>query len=232
MKKEIWDKDLGVIELRTHSRATRYTLRVSKGKIRATMPVGGDERRMIDFIQRNKPRLIEILQKHPVKLFFDEQTQLQTATFQLRITCADREDFSMRLDDGILSIVCPRQTDFRQEAVQDTIKLFLEKALRHEAKRLLPSRIMGLAERYGFEVTNVRIHNSKTRWGSCSQRKSINLSLSLMLLPWHLIDYVLLHELCHTVEMNHSDRFWALMDRVTDGKALVLRKELRSYAML
>ena len=86
-----------------------------------------------------------------------------------------------------------------------------------------------LALQHGFHYNGVTIKDMSSRWGSCSNRKHINLSLLLMTLPWHLIDYVLLHELCHTVELNHSDRFWALMDRVTDGKALQLRQALKSY---
>lgn len=65
--------------------------------------------------------------------------------------------------------------------------------------------------------------------GELLSEKNINLSYYLVLLPSHLIDYVLLHELCHTREMNHSERFWDLLDRFTDGKALALRKELKKY---
>ena len=138
----------------------------------------------------------------------------------------------MTLKEGILRIACPSGTRFESDRVQEILKDLLEKALRHEAKRLLPDRLMTLAARHRFTCTGVRIMNSKTRWGSCSTRKSINLSLSLMLLPWHLVDYVLLHELCHTVEMNHSDRFWKLLNSVTDNKALALRHELKGYHML
>ena len=75
----------------------------------------------------------------------------------------------------------------------------------------------------------MKINASTGRWGSCSARGDINLSLHLMLLPLHLIDYVLLHELCHTREMNHGPRFWALLDRMTDGKARALCEELKSF---
>jgi predicted metal-dependent hydrolase len=75
----------------------------------------------------------------------------------------------------------------------------------------------------------VKINSSRGRWGSCSAKKTINLSLFLLLLPQHLIDYVLLHELCHIREMNHSVRFWKLLDSFTDEKALQLREELKGY---
>lgn len=232
MEKKIYDNDLGIILIRSTARATRYTLKISKGMITATMPVGGDEAELLSFIEANRKKLIDALEKHPPRPLLDETTVLQTTTFRLQIFRTDRINYYMALNDGVLRIACPNDTRFELEIVQEILKDLLEKALRHEAKRLLPDRLMTLAARHHFTCTGVRIMNSKTRWGSCSSRKSINLSLSLMLLPWHLIDYVLLHELCHTVEMNHSDRFWQLLNSLTDNKALALRNELKNYNML
>lgn len=232
MEKKIHDRELGTIIIRTTPRATRYTLKISKGTITATMPPGGDERRMLAFVHENKAKLLKALAKHPARTLLTDETDMQTATFRLHIFRTERANFYMRLDNEILHIACPTETDFADSRVQKLLKEFIEKALRHEATRLLPGRVMELAARHRFTCTGVKIFNSKTHWGSCTPRKSINLSLSLMLLPWHLIDYVLLHELCHTIEMNHSDRFWQQMNRVTDGKALALRAELKGYHML
>ena len=96
-------------------------------------------------------------------------------------------------------------------------------------EEVLPPRIRRLSEQAGLPFQSVKINTSKGRWGSCSARRDINLSCSLVLLPEHLVDYVILHELCHTVEMNHSPRFWALLDKLVHGKSDALRTELKGY---
>lgn len=101
--------------------------------------------------------------------------------------------------------------------------------LRKEAKNYLPRRIAELAYMFDFHYSGLKIQSSRTRWGSCSGTNNINLSLFLMRVPEHLIDYVILHELCHTVHHDHSPRFWALMDKVTQGQAKQMRKELAKY---
>ena len=86
-----------------------------------------------------------------------------------------------------------------------------------------------LSQQHKLPYKSVKINSSRGRWGSCSASKAINLSYFLVLLPKHLIDYVLLHELCHTREMNHGDRFWKLLNELTDGKAMALRQELKNH---
>jgi predicted metal-dependent hydrolase len=103
--------------------------------------------------------------------------------------------------------------------------------LRQKAKLHLPKELERLAKEHGFKYKAVKIQKSKTRWGSCSSKATINLSLYLMLLPAHLIEYVLLHELCHTVQMNHSLAFWMLLDKHTNGKAKELKRELKKQVL-
>jgi len=230
MKKEFHDKDLGKILLQANPRAKRYSIRIRGGTVVAVIPPGGDEQTMLNFIQEKKEQVLEGIAKSKRNLQrLDDASEMQTNTFRLHIFCTEREHFYMNLLEGVLHIACPLQTDFADERVQQLLKSLLEKALRHEAKRVLPARLKSLADVQGFTYAQVRIAYTKSRWGSCSSRRNINLSIALMLLPDRLVNYVLLHELCHTVEMNHSPRFWNLMNKVTGNKALELRKELKTY---
>lgn len=102
-------------------------------------------------------------------------------------------------------------------------------ALRAEAKVELPRMVARLAAEHGFRHGAVRVKATKSRWGSCTVRNDINLSISLVVLPEHLAEYIVLHELCHTVHKNHSARFHALLDHVADGQSKALNGELKKY---
>ena len=104
-------------------------------------------------------------------------------------------------------------------------------ALRAEAKRILPQRVEELASRHGLRYGNVTIRAARSKWGSCTATGNLSLSLYLMTLPEHLRDYVILHELAHTVHHNHSPRFHALVNIMTDGREKELARELRQYAI-
>ena len=82
-----------------------------------------------------------------------------------------------------------------------------------------------------MRYAKLTIRASRTKWGSCSGQNHISLSLFLMTLPEHLRDYVIIHELCHTVHHNHSLRFHALVDRLVGGREKELNRELRRFSI-
>lgn len=86
--------------------------------------------------------------------------------------------------------------------------------LRRRAERELPARLRQLAVRHGFKVGRITIRDQRSRWGSCSPNGSISLNWRLVLMPDHVRDYVLLHELAHLRVPNHSRRFWRLMSEL------------------
>jgi len=99
---------------------------------------------------------------------------------------------------------------------------------RTKAKRKLTRRLKQLAEKHGFTYNRVFIRNQKTRWGSCSRKNNISLNMKIVCLPEELMDYVILHELVHTRVKNHSNGFWAELDRlVGNGKGMGSR--LKEY---
>lgn len=85
------------------------------------------------------------------------------------------------------------------------------KALVKQAKQYIPQRASYYAELMGLKTARITIRSQRTKWGSCSAKKSLNFNCLLMLTPPDIIDSVVVHELCHLVEMNHSKRFYALL---------------------
>lgn len=103
--------------------------------------------------------------------------------------------------------------------------------LRRAARADLPGRIERLARQTGLKYNKLTIRASRTKWGSCSGTNNISLSLFLMTLPEHLRDFVIVHELCHTVHHNHSPRFHALVDRLVGGNEKALNGELKAFSI-
>ena len=86
--------------------------------------------------------------------------------------------------------------------------------LAKKACKIIPQRVAYYAEKMGVTYGRITIRNQKTRWGSCSSKGNLNFNCMLMLAPREVLDYVVIHELCHRKEMNHSKRFWKEVEKV------------------
>ena len=227
MAEQYRDKDLGQIVIVRDARAKKIIARWRDNAIRLTLPTFYPESKIPAALEKMKPRLLAF--KPQEKQLFDEGYTLNTFTWDVNIIRGLLTNYYVSLKGRVLSIICPLDVDFADSGVQQKIRMYIENALRAEAKRVLPVMLEEHAHRNAFTCSGVKINKSRTHWGSCTSRKLINLSYYCLLLPPHLISYVLLHELCHTVEMNHSDRFWNLLDRFTGNKAKLLTQELKNY---
>ena len=88
------------------------------------------------------------------------------------------------------------------------------RGLTEQAREEIPKRVEHFAKIIGVDYGRITIRNQKTRWGSCSSKGNLNFNCLLMLAPPEIIDYVVVHELCHRKEMNHSKAFWHEVETV------------------
>ena len=161
---------------------------------------------------------------------FNLDTKFQTRSHHLEMSFSDTETVKTVVRNNKISVAIPHSSNIEDADVQNEIRKAIELAWRQEAQIHLPSRVKELAAKHRFEYKKVAIKNSKTRWGSCSFENNINLSLHLMRLPDHLVDYVILHELVHTRVKNHSKDFWQLLD-IVSGDARKLDREVNEYGI-
>ncbi len=98
------------------------------------------------------------------------------------------------------------------------------------ARALVENRLTHFNAYYGHTYARISIRNQKTRWGSCSTKGTLSFNVRLIFLPPHLIDYIVIHELCHLAQMNHSPLFWSLLVR-TCPQYRNCREELRHISL-
>ena len=232
-EKTIQFDGVGEILFRHSSKAHHLSVSVRPfAGVRVSIPIGMSYNSAIRLVTEKKLWIIRHLDKmkefEKQQTMFDENSGYCTRHHKLDLKKADRKNISVRISKGKINVIYPTELKSDSKEVQTGIRRGIERALKSEAKQYLPEKVKELAEKFDFNYNKLTLKNIKSRWGSCSRKNNINLSIHLMRLPDHLIDYVILHELTHTVHHNHSKRFWAFLDKITDG-AKSLDKELRKY---
>lgn len=190
-----------------HRRARRYILRVLRdGTVRVTLPRWGVKREAHAFVDSSRAwiaRQRELQQtiESQSRVWCDD-TRVMIDGRETTLTLVDSQDGVLVLCDGAKVGSMSHGGNPRQ---------LVEAWLRDRARRELPPLLFGLAAEHGIAVPRVSIRNQRSRWGACTPSGTITLNWRLMQTPPFVREYILLHELMHRREMNHSRRFWRLV---------------------
>lgn len=138
-----------------------------------------------------------------------------------------RPRINIRGDKMIISIHREMKMTEGKKLIKKTIQLFFKK----KAEEVIHDRLQFFNGHYGHEYKRVTLRNQKSRWGSCSTQKNLNFNWKLVMAPIEIIDYVVVHEMCHLKQMNHSAKFWNLVaERMPNYKEM--RKWLKENSFL
>lgn len=229
MGKTIEHPQLGTLTLCRRVRMRRIVISVlADGSVRISYPYGVSASRALEFAESRAQWIEKARQRQTSRAMATQYCDgMRTRTHTLRIIPAGTTRITVRLTDT--EAVVRHPADAARDDIAEAARRAYTEALRAEAAAFLPERLDTLAARHGLRYGQIRIKAMRSKWGSCTARGDINLSLYLMMMPDELIDFVLLHELCHTVHHNHSAQFHALLDRLCEGHEKTLAKQLRNY---
>jgi len=190
-----------------HPRARRYLLRLRPdGTVRLTIPRLGTVAAGRDFALRNVGWLEQQFQRLAARpktpALWNPGTEILFRGERVRIEMEA---------DGLIRFGTER---LRITNAAADLRPAIEKHLRKLAGQELPPRVMELATLHGMSVSRISVRNQRSRWGSCSRRGTISLNWRLIQSPDFVRDYIILHELAHRRQMNHSEKFWQEVARL------------------
>lgn len=198
-----------------HPRARRYTIRVRDAyrDVVLTMPRRGSLADAHVFAQKNVAWIELKLARLPDVVPFADGEIIPVRGLPHRIMHRPRERGTVWIENdesgnalicvaGSAAHISRRVTDF----------------LKREAKKVLTDASHGYAVKLGVTIGRIGLRDSASRWGSCSESGSLSYSWRLILAPYFVLDYLTAHEIAHRIELNHSDRFWKLLDSMTPDR--------------
>lgn len=205
--------ELMPVQVRRSRRARRLRLTIGRqSEAILTIPRGCSRKEGIEFLNRHGDWLKKHLARQKTQnssmslmAFLQRQAWLSISGRKMPVEIAFGELSSFRIEEPeeVARVVLGRDGDKDASLVQ---------ILRGLAVDALKMRTEKLAQTRGLKVGRVSVRNQKTRWGSCSDRGTVSLNWRLILVRPELQDYIIWHELAHLNEMNHSARFWTLLD--------------------
>ena len=216
--KEVFVEHIGAVTISRNRQAVRFKIAVRPdGKVRVTIPwlasfLSGEK-----FLTQHLQWIADTREKMDLKPMAPKSIQpghlLSTRNYHYHVCSADIPRLRIRYsrEEKQVFFEYPVNQPIEAAELQSRLKVMIEHVLRFDARKYLPGRISELAKTLGYTYQKVTIKNNKTNWGSCSGRKNINLNLHLMRLNDRLIDYIIVHELVHTVIPNHGPLFKATM---------------------
>jgi predicted metal-dependent hydrolase len=254
LSKTIIDEELGEIKLAKYKKSKYLKVKIDhKGSVSLSMPFFVPYNDAIEYLQEKRSWVKEQIakiefEKKQLKIVqpetvidipetkdLDQITSAIDANYKtkfhdLELIPCEVGKANFRISTNKIKIYYPKELSSKDESVKEVIDEALRKTLRREAKMFLPRRLKELAEQNGLFYKSLTLRDTKTRWGSCTHDNKINICIHVMKLPDELIDYVLLHELAHTVEKNHSKDFWDLCTKLLKQDAKKLDSKLKNYS--
>lgn len=192
-------------------------IQIKGGNLEAIIPVGMNISRADEFVIKKKDWIKKNFSK-PLKqqgcFYRGEKLEIKQNydLFSKKIV--------VQLSGNNLVLTCPAGRDI------NTIKVY-NTWLYSKAKEYIPERVKELAEKYRFFYNKLFIKKQRSRWGSCSSKKNVSFNYKLMRFRKEVIDYVIVHELCHLLQLNHSKNFWNLVEQILPNFK-ELRHELKT----
>jgi predicted metal-dependent hydrolase len=205
----IYDEEFGDIQVRRSARSSSVRISVAPGgTLRASLPPYAPLFVLKRFVKSSRGQLRKMLE-HETPAYKLEPGMEIGKSHKLVVVWGSTTSVKRTGQHVVVHLKDGDQ--LTDPDVERMVRNTIIEALRVEAKSYLPNRLGYLAKKLGYDYERLRFPHASTRWGSCSSTGTISLNIALMKLPHEIIDYVIIHELCHTKQMNHSDKFWRLV---------------------